>query len=102
MKSISTESSITIEQDAERRQNQLLRKLFELWPLWVVVLSGIAACFKFYFRVNDIDAAQKRWQEGSEIRREKTRDEFESIHIKAAIQANEIEWLKRSLPCSND
>lgn len=86
-------STVTIEE--ERREGRILRKIIELWPLWLTVLGGIAACFKFYFTVTDLDAAQKRWQTSSEQRREKTRDEMEAIRIRQAVQERDIEWLKK-------
>lgn len=94
MKTVSTESSVTIEQNEDRRQSQLFRKIVELWPLWLVLLSGIAASFKFYFTVTDLAEAQKKWQENSEARREKTHDTLDSLDNRIIRLEKDVEWLK--------
>lgn len=88
-------STVTIEE--ERREGRILRKLIELWPLWLTVLGGIAACFKFYFTVTDLDAGQKKWQASSEQRREKNHDEMEDLRIRMTRLECDNEWIKRSL-----
>ena len=55
-----TESSSTVTYEEERREGRLFRKLVELWPLWIVMPSGVAACFKFYFTVTDLAEGQRR------------------------------------------
>lgn len=69
-------------------------KLLDLWPLWLTVLGGIAACFKFYYTVNDLSMAQKSWQATTESRRDKNKEEFESIRTRITKIETDIEWMK--------
>lgn len=78
-----------------RRLDRSFEWFLDKWPLWLAVCGGIVAGIKFYYTVQDLAAAQARWQTGSEARREKDRDIKEADHIKAAVMANDLEWLKK-------
>lgn len=84
MKSISTESSVVVEQDEERRESRILRKVFDLWPLWLTLLGGVAACFKFYFNVADLAESQKAFKTTVDARRDKNHEDMESIRVRLA------------------
>lgn len=90
-----TESISTATFDEERREGRMLRKIIDLWPLWLVVLSGVAACFKFYFTVNDLAVGQARWQASSDQRRDKLRDDLESLRTRITVSEVNIEWIKK-------
>ncbi len=79
--------------DGEDRR--VAKSLMQYWQLWVLLLGGAIACVKFYYTVQDLSEAQKRWQQSAEVKREKSRDELEAIRIKIAVQEKEIEWLKK-------
>lgn len=79
--------------DGEDRR--VAKSLMQYWQLWVLLLGGAIACVKFYYTVQDLSEAQKRWQQSAEVKREKSRDEMEAIRIKIAVQDKEIEWLKK-------
>lgn len=79
--------------DGEDRR--VAKSLMQYWQLWVLLLGGAIACVKFYYTVQDLSEAQKRWQQSAEVKREKARDEMEAVRIKIAVQDKEIEWLKK-------
>lgn len=79
----------------DRRESLLLRKVFDLWPLWLTLAGGVVAGIKFYFTVNDIVASQARWQAMTDQRRDKNRDDIEALRLMQARQSVEIEWLKQ-------
>lgn len=79
--------------DGEDRR--VAKSLIQYWQLWVLLLGGAIACVKFYYTVQDLSEAQKRWQQSAEVKREKARDEMEAVRIKIAVQDKEIEWLKK-------
>lgn len=95
MKSISTESSVVVEQDEERRENRFFRRLIDLWPIGVVLLGGVAACFKFYYNVADLAESQKTFKATVDQRRDKNHDDMEAIRNRLTKNEIDIEWLKK-------
>jgi hypothetical protein len=58
------------------------KSFLDHWQLIIMLLAGAIACVKFYFTVQDLSIGQKKWQESSETRREKSRDENEAIRTR--------------------
>lgn len=79
----------------EGEDRRVAKSLIQYWQLWVLLLGGAIACVKFYYTVQDLSEAQKRWQQSAEVKREKARDEMEAVRIKIAVHDKEIEWLKK-------
>lgn len=79
----------------DRRTSIFLRKIFELWPLWVAVAGGITAGYQFYFTVKRLDEAQVKWQEGSEIRRERSRELIDSLDGRVTRLEADMKWITK-------
>jgi len=75
-------------------ERRAIKGFFSHWQFYLVLLGFIAACFRFYFQVGDIAEAQKKWQEGSEARRERTHESLDALDNRIIRLEKDIEWIK--------
>jgi len=77
------------------QERRVAKSLIDYWQLWVLLLGGAIACVKFYYTVQDVSEAQRKWQEGSEVRRERTHDALDALDNRIIRLEKDVEWLKK-------
>ena len=64
------------------QERRVAKSLLAYWELWLILIGGAVACVKFYYTVEDLAAAQARWQTGAEAHRDATRNDLEAIRTR--------------------
>lgn len=81
-------------EDRRITSRAFMDKLFSYWQLWLVLLAGCVAGMRFYFAVEALTKEQAAWKLNTDQRRDKSREENESIRSRILALEKDMEWIK--------
>lgn len=78
-----------------RKTDQIISRLMELWPIWMLLAGGLVTAINFYNTVNNLANDEKSWKQTIEARRDANRKEEEAIEIRLTKLETDLDWIKK-------